>query len=139
MLKKNHFSFFYDENDGNGLLISFVISLIIVMEILFLSICYICFKTKKVKEDILLIERFLVTIVFSFFIIVEYISKAGNLIYGYFIYIGIYISNWIFITIEQFFQIKNPFFIFNSAILNKTRNICLLNIPRQVHLHGKRL
>lgn len=124
MLKKNHFSFFDDENDDDWLLISFVISLIIIMEILFLGICYIYFKTKKVKEDILLIERFLVTIVFAFFIIVEYISKnVGILIYGYLIYIGIYISNWIFITIEQFFQLKNPFFIFNSALLNKTRNI----------------
>ena len=110
-------------NNVIGIITSFITTV--------LAITYIKYKQHKVKEDILIIERTIISFVYSAFIILLSLlltTGQSNTVhmcaqYGFIVFISFILSNGLFTNIEMLIQIKRPFYVFHSYLLPKHKNV----------------
>lgn len=105
-----------------------VLSVFSLIPLIILIITYINDKTKPIKEDILLIEKYIVILLFYLsFILVKALKFNGlisilsfyNVIFLFFI--SIYFAYTFSVSFENFFQLNNPFYLFTSVIDGKAQ------------------
>ena len=114
------------------LIVVCVLSAMAFFPVLILLVTQCKFKQKKIKEDILLIERYALYIIFIIInlttTVLLYNDKYNSLYkdimhFSFLFYINIYIMNIIAVNIEFYNSIKNPFYKMLSIFSNKKKNI----------------
>lgn len=110
------------------------VSSFIILITFILLITYLCYRRNLIKEDILLIEKYFVIILFMLYLIVlcilDLIKQDNNLsqlikygMYGLFGFLPFYLINIVCLNVEIYSSITNSFYIFNSIFSNTKKNI----------------
>ena len=114
------------------LIVVCVLSAMAFFPVLILLVTQCKFKQKKIKEDILLIERYALYIIFIIInlttTVLLYNDKYNSLYkdimhFSFLFYINIYIMNIIAVNIEFYNSIKNPFYKMLSIFSNKKKMV----------------
>ena len=114
------------------LIVVSVLSAIGLIPILILLVTQCKFKQKKIKEDILLIERYVLYLIFLIINLTttillytdKYFTSYKDIMhYSFLFYINFLIVNIIRVNIEFYNSIKNPFYKMLSIFSNKKKNV----------------
>ena len=110
-----------------------IVPTLIIIVTFILLITYLCYRRNLIKEDILLIEKYFVVILFMLYLfalclleLLELIKDEENkqyIKYGLFGFLGFYLINIVSVNVEFYCSITNSFYIFNSIFSNKKKNI----------------
>lgn len=119
-------------------IVSIILCLLSLIPIIILLVTQLKYKMKKIKEDILLIERYflyIIYIILTFIISVMLVlmqDREKDIYYYQYVsllfFINIYIANIFSVIIEFSRSIKNPFYVILSIFSNKKKNIIIETI-----------
>lgn len=124
-----------DDEESNKripLIVSILLCLLSIIPIIILLVTQLKYKKKKIKEDILLIERYFLYIIFIVITLIFQILKLMKIndtdkleYYTLLFFINIYIVNILSVVIEFCKEVKNPFYILLSIFSNKKKNVTI--------------